>query len=111
MVNISFDELIYEIVMMIPRGQVATYGQLAFLSGYPKRSRMVGQTMATAPTKRKLPCHRVVNFAGRTAPGWEEQRRLLEKEGVVFKANGCVDLDCCMWEGFIPSDGEENGNG
>ncbi len=102
MTDISFDELIYKIVAMIPRGQVATYGQLAFLSGYPQRSRMVGQAMAAAPPKRKLPCHRVVNFAGRTAPGWKEQRELLEKEGVLFKPNGYVDLDICLWEGFLP---------
>ena len=46
----------------------------------------------------KYPCHRVVNHAGRTAPGWREQRELLEDEGVEFKANGCVDMKRHQWE-------------
>lgn len=46
----------------------------------------------------KYPCHRVVNHAGRTAPGWREQRELLKDEGVEFKANGCVDMKRHQWE-------------
>ena len=46
----------------------------------------------------KHPCHRVVNAAGRLAPGWEDQRHLLWAEGVDLKANGCVDLKRYQWE-------------
>jgi len=44
-----------------------------------------------------LPCHRVVNAVGRTAPGWSKQRQLLEEEGVKFKANGRVDMQSHLW--------------
>ena len=47
---------------------------------------------------KMYPCHRVVNHAGRTAPGWREQKMLLEDEGVEFKANGCVDMKQYQWE-------------
>jgi methylated-DNA-protein-cysteine methyltransferase-like protein len=46
----------------------------------------------------RYPCHRVVNHMGRTAPGWAEQRALLEGEGVTFKAGGYVDLKKHRWE-------------
>ena len=46
----------------------------------------------------KLPCHRVVNKEGRTAPGWSRQRTLLEEEDVRFKANGHVDMALHLWE-------------
>ncbi len=100
----EYDKLIYEIVASIPKGKVATYGQIAFLTGCPKRSRMVGHAMANAPARPKLPCHRVVNHAGRTAPGWHEQRALLEREGVTFKPNGYVNLERHLWEVFMDID-------
>ncbi len=81
---------------------MATYGQLAWLAGFPRRSRMVGRAMAMAPPELRLPCHRVVNHAGRTAPGWPEQVELLRRERVVFLPSGRVDLDRCLWEGFPP---------
>ena len=96
------DELIYEIlsaVSEIPEGRVATYGQIARLIGMPDHARRVGRAMASAPAE--LPCHRVVNSAGRTAPGWPQQRELLEKEGVRFKANGCADVVRFMWEEIL----------
>ena len=77
----------------IPAGKVASYGQIAGLAGIPKNSRLVGRIMSMQDRYGEHPCHRVVNHAGRTAPGWTEQRQLLEKEGVEFKANGCVDMD------------------
>ena len=44
------------------------------------------------------PCHRVVNHAGRPAPNWPEQQHLLEREGIQFKPNGCVDMKRFRWE-------------
>lgn len=92
----DFDAEVRDIVTAIPRGRVATYGMIARLAGCPGHSRHVGRALAAAP--ENIPCHRVVNAAGRTAPGWPEQRTLLETEGVGFKANGCVDLAKWTWQ-------------
>lgn len=92
----SFDEEVYAVVAEIPSGRVVSYKQIARLIGMPAHARRVGHAMASAPAG--LPCHRVVNSAGRTAPGWAQQRALLEAEGVGFKANGCVDMKRFGWE-------------
>ena len=88
---------IFAVVRRIPPGKVATYGQIAFLAGIPNAPRSVGQVLHHAPDAIDLPCHRVVNAAGRLVPGWVDQRVLLEREGVGFKANGCVDLSRFLW--------------
>lgn len=93
---------VYSIVKEIPEGHVVTYGQLAKLAQRPQCSRMVGQAMFNAPEELNLPCHRVVNSQGRLAPNWAEQRELLEKEGITFKKNGCVDLRKHIWEDLLP---------
>jgi len=85
-----FRETVYEIARGIPRGSVLTYGAIAMLASRPNCARLVGRYMSQAP--RDLSSHRVVNHAGRTAPGWEEQRLFLEREGVTFLPNGCVDM-------------------
>ena len=95
------EDLIYEILSVveeIPEGKVASYGQIARLIGMNKNSRLVGKVLSMAEFYGKYPCHRVVNQAGRTAPGWREQRELLEDEGVRFKDNGCVDMKEYQWE-------------
>ncbi len=95
------DRLIYEIlsaVEEIPRGKVASYGQLARLIGHEKNARLVGKVLSMAEFYGSYPCHRVVNHAGRTAPGWSEQQSLLAAEGVGFKPNGCVDMKHYQWE-------------
>lgn len=88
-------ELIKEVLSVadsIPPGRVMSYGQIAEAIGRPKNSRLVGKIMSMQDTAGDHPCHRVVNHAGRTVPGWTEQRSLLEAEGVEFKANGNVDM-------------------
>ena len=93
--------LIYEILSVveeIPPGRVATYGQIARLTGREKNARLVGKILSTSQQYGEYPCHRVVNHAGRTVPGWFEQSELLRREGVLFKENGCVDLWQCLWE-------------
>ena len=83
----------------IPSGRVATYGQIARLIGRPKNARLVGKIFSQSDLYGgKHPCHRVVNAAGRLAPGWEEQAHLLWAEGVDLKANGCVNLKYYQWE-------------
>ena len=99
--NAMIDEkLIYEVLSVveeIPPGKVATYGQIAKLIGREKNARLVGKILGMSPCYGQYPCHRVVNHAGRTAPGWAEQPWLLQCEGVQFKGNGCVNLQLCQW--------------
>lgn len=95
------ERLVYEIlsaVAEIPLGCVASYGQIARLIGREKNARLVGKVLSMAEYYGKYPCHRVVNHAGRTAPGWSEQRMLLEEEGVRFLSNGCVDMKRFQWK-------------
>lgn len=93
-----FAEDVLNIVGQIPCGKVTTYGHIATLAGWPSHSRMVGRTLRYTPGAELLPCHRVVNKEGRTAPGWGRQRTLLEDEGVRFKPNGHVDMSKYIWE-------------
>lgn len=97
---------IYEVVADIPKGQVATYGQIARMAGRPGAPRVVGYAMSRVPDGLNIPCHRVVNKAGEMAPdhvfgGEGVQRSLLEKEGVVFLENGCIDMKKCQWEVYV----------
>lgn len=95
------ENLIYEILAVveeIPEGKVASYGQIAALIGREKNSRLVGKVLSMAEFYGDYPCHRVVNHAGRTVPGWREQRSLLEAEGVEFRENGCVNMKKYRWE-------------
>lgn len=93
----EFDGRVYRLVSMIPRGRVATYGQIAFLIGMPRCPRQVGRALHSAPDDPGIPCHRVVTAGGRLVPGWREQRMLLSGEGVRFRQNGTVDLKRFLW--------------
>lgn len=95
----EFYHIVYDIVSLIPKGKVTTYGTIARIMGQPQRSRMVGQAMHYASFFTDAPCHRVVNSQGRLVPHWQEHRVLLVKEGVRIKENGCVDLKKHLWEG------------
>lgn len=94
------EALIYEILSVveeIPEGKVATYGQIARLIGREKNARLVGKVLHMASRYGDYPCHRVVNHAGRLAPGFFEQRELLQNEGVPFRDADHVDLKRCQW--------------
>ena len=102
----AFHGAVYRLVGRIPRGQVATYGQIAALLGYPRAARAVGQAMKHVPAH--LPWHRVVNARGeislRTAGDSHElQRMLLEAEGVAFDARGRLDLAKYRWKRRPPA--------
>lgn len=89
-------------VSKVPEGKVVTYGQIAMMLGSPNASRIVGYAMSGAPSGRNLPCHRVVNKEGKMAPGnifggQENQRYMLEKEGVTFTKNGRIDMKKHIW--------------
>lgn len=94
----TFQDDVLNIVSQIPRGYVTTYGLIATLAGWPSHARMVGRALRYTPGAEKLPCHRVVNIEGRTAPGWSQHRPLLESEGVTFKSNGHVNMKKHYWE-------------
>ena len=101
MKKILDEKLVYEILSAvgeIPKGKVASYGQIAALIGREKNARLVGRVLKRSAFYGDFPCHRVVNHGGRTAPGWAQQRSLLENEGVEFKPNGCVDMKRFMWD-------------
>ncbi len=83
---------VLDIADSIPPGRVMSYGQIAEMLGRPKNARLIGTIMSMQDRSGNHPCHRVVNSAGRTVPGWTEQRELLEAEGVEFKENGNVDM-------------------
>lgn len=94
---------IYETVRRIPPGRVATYGEIARLAGIPRHARQVGYALA-ALRGDDVPWQRVINAKGevspRAEPGWEGlQRKLLEREGVVFDAQGRVSLARFGWQG------------
>lgn len=98
----NFYERVYRVAAQIPRGKVATYGQIAALLGNPRASRAVGWAMQNAPAGLAIPCHRVVNQSGSLAPeyafgGAARQRALLELEGVVFREDGRIDMARCLW--------------
>lgn len=88
---------IYEAVITIPCGQVATYGQIAVIAGNKGYARIVGNALHKNPAPGIIPCHRVVNAKGRLAEhfafgGIGEQQKLLEAEGVEV-SDGFVDLE------------------
>lgn len=90
-------QAIYEVVRSIPRGRVATYGMVAMLAGNPRWARVVGYALHVNPEPGVIPCHRVLNRHGEVASGFafggaDVQRALLESEGIVFEADGRVDL-------------------
>ena len=83
---------VLSMVAKIPKGKVATYGQIARWIGRPKNARLVGRILSQAERYGDAPCHRVVNHAGRLAPGFAEQKQRLLAEGVKFKDDLHVDL-------------------
>lgn len=95
-------ERIYEVVRRIPRGRVATYGQVARLAGFERHARQVGYALNRLPDDSGIPWHRVVNAKGeisaRAVPDdGRLQRMLLSKEGIRFDAGGRLSLDRYRW--------------
>ncbi len=98
-------EKIYEIVKRIPRGKVATYGQIARLAGNERWSRAVGYALHANPDPDGIPCFRVVNRFGGLAPafafgGISVQAELLKSEGIEVRGDNTVDLEKYLWNGL-----------
>ena len=102
----SWTAAVYALVRRIPRGRVATYGQIAEMLGRPRGGREVGWAMSACSDPR-VPCHRVVDRNGRLAPrfagvGPIAQRDRLEREGIRFRGDN-VDLTRWLWSPRLPS--------
>ena len=100
--SISFHK-VYEIVRQIPRGKVATYGQIAILAGDPKGARTVGWALHDNPDEENIPCYRVVDRNGHVSSafafgGMNMQIHLLEADGIPCE-DGYVDLTRYQWDG------------
>lgn len=94
-------ERIYATVRRIPRGRVATYGQVAAVTGLPGRARQVGYALAALTVSTSVPWQRVVNAAGAISlppmDGGISQRLLLEREGVRFGPADRIPLERFQW--------------
>ncbi|MBQ2812944.1 MAG: MGMT family protein [Clostridia bacterium] len=101
MMDKSVFEKIYDVVKQIPRGKVATYGQVALLAGNPRWARVVGYALHVNPDPDTIPCYRVVNREGRVSPAFAfggENMQILMLEGDGIKVtDGKVDLSVCQW--------------
>ncbi len=103
-------KLVYAMVKKIPRGRVATYGQIAALIGWPRHARHVGYALSAMPQSVKIPWHRVINAQGKISlrvRHWDSgsddlQRILLEAEGIEFGAEGKVSLRRFRWDPETP---------
>ena len=96
-------ERIYAVVSRIPRGRVATCGQVAQLAGFGGQARLVGYALSALDDRSRIPWHRVVNASGQISarrdgsPAGILQRFRLEREDVRFNAQSCIRLDLFRW--------------
>jgi len=104
-----FSNQVVEAVRKIPRGRVATYGQIAALAGNARAARGVAWILHSSSDAERLPWHRVIGSRGRISlargRGFEEQRRRLSAEGVAVDRAGRIDLEVFQWEprGKLPA--------
>ncbi len=104
---------IYAVVRRIPRGKVATYGQVATVAGMHGAARLVGYALHASKEHHALPWHRVLAAGGRLTlvkldpMAAQTQRIRLEHEGVRFTARGTVDMAACQWAPGAPKRGRK----
>jgi methylated-DNA-protein-cysteine methyltransferase related protein len=91
------------VIRRIPKGWVATYGQVAAMAGLPRRARLVGRVLQELDPKSDVPWHRVVNAKGEVSRSLSRngsdalQQRLLKKEGIKFDGRNRFDLERFRW--------------
>ena len=99
--SLSFTSRVIEIIQQVPEGKVVTYGLIAVCAGNPRGARQVARILHSSSRKENLPWHRVVNRFGRislsASQGYEIQKQLLQKEGIVFGGDDAIDLDRHLW--------------
>jgi methylated-DNA-protein-cysteine methyltransferase-like protein len=99
--GVSFTQRVKNVIRKVPKGKVATYGQIASYAGNPRGARQVVRILHTSSGKERLPWHRIVNRQGRIVLkpgyGYEIQRELLLREGVEFDENDAIDFDRYLW--------------
>lgn len=97
----SFSETVKDIIRKIPAGRVCTYGIIAACAGNPGAARQVARILHSCSKNDGLPWHRVVNQKGRISllpmAGFEEQKKLLQDEGVEFNINDVICFDTFLW--------------
>ena len=97
----SLGQRVKDVIKKVPKGKVATYGQIAALAGNPRAARQVVRILHSSSEKDKLPWHRIVNRQGRIALkpgyGYEIQRELLRQEGIRFDKDDTIDFDRYLW--------------
>jgi methylated-DNA-protein-cysteine methyltransferase-like protein len=100
--DMEFERRAKEVIRSIPRGKVATYAQVAALAGNYRAARQVARVLHSSSNKDRLPWQRVINSRGgislKRGHGFEQQKRLLIKEGVRVNRLGRIDLDSFQWE-------------
>jgi methylated-DNA-protein-cysteine methyltransferase-like protein len=98
----SFTRRACAVIKRIPRGRVATYGQLALLAGNPHGARQIVRVLNSSSEKHNLPWHRVINREGKISlprgRGYELQKAKLEDEGIAFDSNDMIDLSKYLWK-------------
>ncbi len=96
-----FTAIVKGILKQIPRGKVATYGQIAALAGNPRAARQVVRILHSSSDKDKLPWHRVVNGQRKIGlppgSGYELQQSMLKREGVTFGIGDRIDFERFQW--------------
>ena len=105
----KFTRNVVVVIQAIPEGKVTSYGRVAALAGNSRGARQVSRFLHSLSEKYDLPWHRVVNASGRISlprgRGYEQQRALLEDEGVVFSISRTIDLTVFLWEPVTHPDG------
>jgi methylated-DNA-protein-cysteine methyltransferase related protein len=98
----SFTERVKRLIKSIPKGKVATYGQIAAFAGDPRGARQVARLLHSCAENDNLPWQRIINRMGRISllpgHGYELQHSLLRKEGVRFQLDGSIDLARHLWQ-------------
>ena len=100
--ELTYQKAVLAVVKKVPYGKVASYGQIARITGGGTSARMVGYALAANHGKDPVPWQRVINVKGKislTGPDGAMQRQLLEDEGVIFSPQGVISWDEFGWDG------------